>query len=318
MPTQGTALFTNTPNYLGLLFNSDPRRSQFLTLAGGTDGSNSRVATAVEFPITVNYDIGVGSQPKISENASMGVAKPTYVGKKQTSNVIQIFQEDTSISNLRQRATGVLSGVVEAGRTPDSADEEAFQIMARIAKMKRDMNYTAVNGKYNDAGLTDSSQPLGTRGILESIKTNVVEGELNARNLGELIRKIFDNGSMDNLIIFANSKNRQAISKAYVVESLTEVDRDRTVGGVAVGKIVTEFGEIYLATDNDFGDDVVAIVDMAHVHPVFTRDDETGDIITIKPHDQRGGRLWELYAECGLDHGAEQLHGKLNIKASGE
>lgn len=311
---KGEALVTNTPNFLGALFNTDPRRSQFLTLAGGLDGSNSEIATAVEFPITVDYEIGKGAQPKISEKAAMGEGNPEYVGKLQTTNVIQIHQADVAISNLRQRATGSLSGLAISGQTPEAANEEAFQIQAALNKMKRDMNYSAVNGKYSNAGMKDSNAANGTRGILEAITKNVVEGELNAENIGELVRLVFDNGALSKPVLFANSKNRQLISKAYHTESLTEVDRDRLSGGVAVSRVITEFGDVYLATDNDFPADVVALVDMDFVKPVFTRDDRTGEIIKVEQKDQRGGRLWELYAEFGLNHGADQLHAKLNIK----
>lgn len=307
------ALTNNTPNFLGALFQTDQAKTQFLTLIGGTDGMNSEVASAIEFPISVNFELGEAAQPAISEQASMGAANPEIVTKTQNTNVIQIFQKDISISKMRQRAQGLLSGLAVAGGTPDISDEEAFQLMTGLAKVKRDMNWTAINGVFNKGGLTDPAVALGTRGILEAIETNVVNGELNAENIGELARLVYDNGAFDNPVLFASSVNRQKISQAYKVESLTEVERDRLSGGVAVGKIITEFGDIFIATDNYFGNDAVALVDIPHVRPVFTRDKETGEVIAVTPRDQRGGYLYEIYAEFGLNHGDEKLHAKLNI-----
>ena len=104
----GNALLTNTPNFLGMLFNSNVKKTQFLTAIGGVDGANALITTNPEFPLSVNYAIADPSQPAISENASIGQMNPTYFGLNQGTNVIQIFNEDVVVSNLRERAKGRL------------------------------------------------------------------------------------------------------------------------------------------------------------------------------------------------------------------
>ena len=100
----------------------------------------------------------------------------------------------------------------------------------------------------------------------------------------------------------------------FHTEKLTEVDRSRFVGGVAVEQIVTDFGpSVFIVVDNDVPNDTLLLVDLAYVRPVFTRDKETGEVITVKPLSQRGGYSYEVYAEFGLDHGAEFNHAKLVI-----
>lgn len=312
------AFYNNTPNFLGTLFEINRRKTQFLSLIGGAEGQNAMITSTPEFPISVNYDIGEASQPEISEVDAMKGATPSVVGKQQNTNVIQIFQEAVMITHFRQRATGTLSGLNIAGQLPEASNEEAFQIMAKLEKMKEDMNYTAINGVYKDEGLTSEAGAMGTRGILAAVQTNKVVGELTPDNITELHRLVWSNGKLDNPVLFASSKNRVAISKAFKVEGLTEVERERTVGGVAVGKIVTDFGELFLATDDMFPDDKVALVDIEHVQPVFTKNDKTGEIISVIPHDQHGGRSYEIYAEFGLNHGDERLHGVLEVSSPGE
>lgn len=314
----GAALLTNTPNFLGMLFNSNINKTQFLTLIGGTDGANAMITTNPEFPISVEYAQANGSQPAISENASMGNANPTYFGLSQTKNVIQIFQEDVAISRLRERASGRLSGINTAGETPDHYDEEALQILLHLEKMKRDMNYTAINGVYADGGLADSTAALKTRGIIAAITTNVVNtataGKFTAAEVNELIKKVYDKGAFTQPTLFVNSTNKQKLSALFKSEKLTEVDRNRFVAGVSVDMIVTDFGvNVYVVVDNDVPNNTLVLVDLPYVKPVFTRDKETGEIITIKEHDQRGGKSKEIYAEFGLDHGVEFYHGKLVI-----
>lgn len=314
----GTALLTNTPNFLGQLFNADPRKTQFLTLIGGTDGGNALITTNPEFPVSVNYNIGTGSQPNISEEQSMGALAPNYVARTQAKNVIEIHQSSVKISNLRSRAQGRLSGISTAGLVPEQNDELAFQLGVEIAKMKRDMNYTAINGEYADGGLTSSSVALQTRGILEAITTNVINEELNAKNVSELVRLAWLNGKFENPVLFTNSMNRVAISQAFAIAGLTEVEGNRFVGGIAVGKIVTEFGEVFIATDEDVPADIVLLADLSQVRPVFTLDAETNDVISVKPLEVPGGTMLELYAEFGLDYGAEQNHAKLVITPAEE
>lgn len=323
---QGIAFLPNTPNFLGMLFNADIRKTQFLSLIGGTEGANALITTNPEFPISVDYAIGNPSQPEISESDAVGVASPTYIGRTQNKNVIQIFQEDVTVSRLRERASGRLSGINTAGETPEQDSEIAFQLMMHMEKMKRDMNWTAINGSFDDTGLTDSDEVLQTRGIISAITSNVVDGSTISTSedltdaIDEMIKLAYDNGNFDTPVICCNSTNRLRISKAYHAENLTEVDRTRFVAGVAVERIVTNFGqEVFIITDNDTPNSVIFLCDQPSVRPVFTTDKETGEIITIKPLSQRGGNSYEIYSEFGLDHGAEKNHAKIiDIPAIGE
>ena len=317
----GNALLTNTPNFLGMLFNSNVKKTQFLTAIGGTDGANALITTNPEFPLSVNYSLSDPSQPAISENASVGAINPTYFGLTQGKNVIQIFTEDVVVSNLRERATGRLSGINTAGEMPEETSELALQVALHLEKMKRDMNYTALNGVYSEEGLTDSSKVLKTRGILAGITTNVVSATVNTVEdfkdaVLELIKKVYDKGMFDTPTLVVNSTDKVYLSKAFVQTNLTQVDADRFVAGVGVNEIVTDFGKsVYVIVDNDVPEKTILLADLAYVKPVFTRDVETGEIIAVKPAPQRNGNAVNIYAEFGLDYGAEFNHGKLTYTA---
>lgn len=316
MPT-GTAMVPNTPNFLGILFNSNVRKTQFLSLIGGTDGANALITTNPQFPTGVGYSLTNPEQPAITETAAVGAGTATYFGLSQSTNVIQIFQEDLTVSRLRERASGMLSGVNTAGMVPEENSQIALQIQLHLEKMKRDMNYTAINGVYSEDGLTDATKALKTRGMLSAITTNattptVATDAEYVDAVDNLIKSVFDKGAFMTPVLVVNSTEKVKLSKAYHTLNLTEVDADRFTAGVSVDQIVTNFGQnVYVVVDNDMPEKTLMLVDLDYVKPVFTRDVETGEIITIKPHDQRGGNTYELYAEFGLDHGAEINHGKL-------
>ena len=183
--------------------------------------------------------------------------------------------------------------------------------------MKRDINYTGLNGVYSDEGLTDSSKPLKTRGILAGITTNVVEKTVSTDEdfkdaVLELIKKVYDKGMFDTPTLVVNSTDKVKLSKAFVQTKLTAVDADRFVAGVGVNEIVTDFGKsVYVIVDNDVPEKTILLADLAYVKPVFTRDVETGEVISVKPTAQRNGNAVNIYAEFGLDYGAEFNHGKL-------
>lgn len=309
----GKAFIPVTPNFLGMLFNTNIHKTQFLSLIGGVEGNNALITTNPEFPVSVAYGISDGSQPAITETAAVGAASPTYFGLSQNTNVIQIFQEDITVSRLRERASGRLSGVNTAGETPERESEEALQIELHLQKMKRDMNYTAINGVFDDTGLTDATEVLATRGMLEAIVSNVIVGGLSVANINTMVRLAYDKGAFELPTLFVNSINKQNLSALFATAGLTEVERDRFTAGVAVEKLVTDFGDVYIVIDNDMPSDEVMLVDLPYVKPVFTRDKETGEIIVVKPLSQRGGYSYELYAEFGLDHGPEWYHGKLIV-----
>lgn len=313
----GNALLTNTPNFLGMLFNSNVRKTQFLSAIGGVDGTNAMITTNVEFPLSVDYAITNPSQPAITENAAVGAASPTYFTLSQNSNVIQIFAEDVVVSNLRQRAKGRLSGINTAGMQPEENDQLALQIKFHIEKMARDMNYTALNGEKVTTGLTNSGAVLATQGILEGITSNVVTKTIEADGdykdgVLELIKRVFDKGAFNTPTLVVNSTDKMKLSRDFHTTGLTEVDRNRFVAGVGVNELVTDFGKsVYIMVDNDMPENTILLADLEYVRPVFTRDEDTGQIISIKPAPQRNGRAVNIYAEFGLDYGAEFNHGKM-------
>lgn len=312
----GMDLLPDTPNFLGMLFDASVHKTQFLSAIGGTDGANALITTNPEFPLSVEYSITAPAQPKISESTAVGPATPTYFTLKQGKNVIQIFTEDVVVSNLRERASGRLQGVHTAGQMPEENSELSMQIVLHLEKMKRDMNYTAINGVYSDTGLTDSAQPLTTRGILTGITTNVVNKTLTldtdfVDGMDDLIKMVYDKGMFDTPTLVVNSTDKVKLSKVYHTTGLTDVDRNRFTAGVAVDEIITNFGKsLYIIVDNDVPENTILLVDMAYVKPVFTRDVETGEVISVKSAPQRNGMAVNIYAEFGLDYGAEFNHGK--------
>lgn len=319
MSQNGFSLITNSPNFLGILYDSNIRKTQFLSAIGGIGGSNTMIAKNPEFPTGVQYALDDPFQPAITENQSLGLANPTRYILSQHKNVVQIFQSDTGVSRLRERSNR-LEGINNVSGRPETSSEIARQIEFHIKDFARQMNYTALNGIYSDAGLTNPDQALKTRGIINCIETNVYDGldmtsdDEGIRNaMDEMFRMVFDRGMWGTPTVIVNSLNKVKLTNAYGSLALCEVPLDRFVAGINLQMIVTNFANtgVYVIIDNDVPNDTVLLADMDFVRPVFTRDKETNEIILVHPLSQRGGNLFEIYAEFGLDHGPETYHGKI-------
>lgn len=83
------AMSGNTPNYSGLLFNKGNTKTPFSTLIG----SRRRNTNHTEFVTGQEFETATGSQPAISEAASLTAPDADIVTREQKTNVTQIFQE---------------------------------------------------------------------------------------------------------------------------------------------------------------------------------------------------------------------------------
>jgi len=89
----------NLLNYSGLLFNKGNVRTPLSSIIG----SRAKVTDHVEFTVGQQYTGGGnGSQPNISEEASLTAPDATITTRSQMTNVTQIFQESVAISYAKQ------------------------------------------------------------------------------------------------------------------------------------------------------------------------------------------------------------------------
>ena len=95
-------------NYSGMLFNKGNVRTPLSAIIG----SKAKTTNHVEFVTGQEYTAGGdGSQPEISENASLTAPDATVTKREQKTNVTQIFQESVGISYGKQSNMGTLSGL---------------------------------------------------------------------------------------------------------------------------------------------------------------------------------------------------------------
>jgi len=136
-------------------------------------------------------------------------------------------------------------------------------------------------------------------------------GDINA-----LLQSVFDNGGINEsgtATLFVPSGQKLAISTAYAnaYGKSDALSGTRTVGGVALNTIVTDFGVLNIAIERALPADAVAVVSLEQVHPVFLSIPNKGVLFEEELAKTGASDKTQIYGEIGLEYGNEAAHGVL-------
>ena len=311
MATNETNVMTshNLLNYSGMLFAKGNTATPFSTLIGG----KSRTTASFKFPTSLVYEIGGGeSQPEITESASLTAPDPSFITRSQNVNVCQIFQEALSISYAKEASMGQLSGVNIAGQSANPQNELDFQVGARMKKIAKDIEYTFLNGVYQD-GLYDDVA-YKTKGIVNaitSITANAGGEALGYWMVATLLRELAGNAPVNNLVLMAKGINILQLNADALVNKMTVIPSSREVNGIKIDTLVTPFGTIGLMANDFLPDGTAVIVNPTVCAPVFMQVPGKGNFF-LEPLGKLGGaNRFQIYGITGLDFGAEFYHAKI-------
>jgi hypothetical protein len=298
-----------TPNYSGLLFNTGNTNVPFSTLIA----NRSKMTNSVEFVTGTEYQSGGGTQPAISEEASLTAPEATFITRSQKTNVTQIFQESLMISYTKESNMGTLSGVNIAGQVANPPTEMDFQIAARMAKMARDIEATFVAGAYSKA--TTDAEVNKTRGIMTAITTNVLDldgAALRVWDVAEAMKLIYDaNAPTTGLVLWVDPVAMFQINADAEQNGLTIVPSARNVNGLAISSLLTPFGEIGLYLGQFLPTGYVGLFNPSVISRVEQPVPGKGNFFMEELAKVGAGIKYQIFGQLGLDHGPEWYHAKI-------
>lgn len=324
---QGTTF--NLLNYTGELLQVTPQDTPFLSSISGLSaesmiGANGAVPeSAVLFGWqTVDLrDATANNVATEGDTAPAGTAR----SRSQVTNVLEIHHEAleltyTQLASSAQRASTGSTHPGAVGITgPNAGDEVALQVRAHLAQIARDVEKSFISGTFvNPADLNTDRK---TRGILEAITTNVVAaglkdlaGTAGSQLLLDLLQMVWENGGI------AETETAALLCSGYTKRRLTErfitdggyQQASRTVGGVKVDTIITDFGELNVMLDRHMPSDQLAVVSLEQCRPHVLDVPEKGQGFFVEELAITGSsRKWQIYGEIGLEYGNEKCHGKI-------
>jgi len=297
-----------TLNYSGMLFNKGNTRTPFSAIIG----SRAKQTNHVEFVTGQEYTTGGGAQPAISENASLTAPEPTIITRAQKTNVTQIFHETVGVSYAKESNMGTLAGLNVANQQANPINELDFQTAAKITKVNRDIEFTFIQGVYNKA--TTDATVNKTRGMVAAIETNVTamaNKPLGLWDIADMVKKVQEsNAPYTGLVLWCDAVTMFQINADAVQNGLTVVPAARDINGIALSKVVTPLGEVYLYLGEFLPAGTALLLDFDVIAPVFQPVPGKGNFFLEELAKVGAGRKYQLFGQIGLDHGPEWYHGK--------
>ncbi len=297
----------NLPNYTGILHQLTPADTPFFSAIGGLSGGGQ--TTNVEFEWQT-FDLRDASQPDIPEGQDPSDEERV---RSNVSNVVQIHQESVGVSYSKLGAFGQKAGVNNELQNP-VRNELDWQVEQMLKQMVRDIEFSFLQGQYQKPG--DNTTGRRTRGILSAITTNAVDAggeQLTDMLLLDLMQSVYDNGGImesDTATIIVGSYQKRMLTQAFVTDKGYQ-EASRTVGGVRVQTIETDFGTLNVMLDRHMPADTAAVVSLEQCRPVYLEIPGKGHFFA-EPLARTGAKeRTQLYGEVGLEYGAETAHGKI-------
>ena len=300
----------NLPNYDGMLFMKGDTSVPFSTLIGG----KNRQTNAWEYATSLAYtQRGGDKQPEISETDSLTAPDPKFTKREQATNVCQIFQESLAISYGKLSSMGQLSGLNIAGQQANPATELDFQVATTMAAIRKDIEYSFINGNFQRGGYDDI--PYKTRGILEAITTNAVDGagtKLDFWTVAIALKDMKKNGlDPKGVVLMAPGIHIMQLNADAQKNGLTSTPASREVNGINIRELVTPLGTIGLLENDYIPEGTATFVNPSVCAPVYMPVPGKGNFFLESLAKTGASDKYQIYGQCGLDYGAEWLHGKI-------
>jgi len=296
-------------NYSGMLFNKGNVRTPLSSIIG----SKAKTTNHVEFVTGQEYTSGGdGSQPGISETASLTAPDASVVTREQKTNVTQIFMESVGISYAKQSNMGTLSGINIENQQANPMNELDFQVAAKIQKVNRDIEYTFINGEFHKA--TKDSEANKTRGLVPAITSNVTamgNKPLGLWDIADMMKKIYGaNAPTDGLCLWCDAVTLFQINADAVQNGLTVVPAAREINGIALSSVITPLGVVYLHLGECLPAGTALLLNLDVIAPVYQPVPGKGNFFLEQLAKTGAGEKYQLFGQIGLDHGPEWYHGK--------
>lgn len=295
-------------NYSGMLFNKGNTRCPLSSILGGREKTTNHV----EFVTGQEYTTAGGTQPAISETASLTAPEATVVTRTQKTNVTQIFHESVGVSYAKQSNMGTLSGINITNQQENPMNELDFQVAAKIQKVNRDIEFTFVQGTYNKA--TTDATINKTRGLTEAIESNVIamaSKPLGLWNIADGVKKVYEaNAPQDGLVLWCDATTMFQINADAVQNGLTVIPAAREINGIKLSSVITPLGVVYLYLGEFLPKGTALLLNLDVISPVYQPVPGKGNFFLEKLAKTGAGEQYQLFGQIGLDHGPEWYHAK--------
>lgn len=260
-----------------------------------------------QMALDVNWSFINGSYVKPTTNATARQTKGLLAAI--TTNRIAKGTSVTGATSATDTITSTAHGLVDGNKVVFTATGAATGIVAgRTYYVDQITTDTfKVSTSAGGAAIT-----LGTASALAFTKPWATA--LTTDHVSDLLQIAYDNGGISEqqtATIVVNSSQRRALTKAFASAYGQYHETSRTVGGVAVDTIITDFGTLSVMMDRHVPQDTIIVASLEQLMPVFLNIPEKGVFFEEALARTGASDQSQLYGEVGLKYGNERAHAVL-------
>lgn len=155
-----------------------------------------------------------------------------------------------------------------------------------------------------------TTQAISADGVVDVYRTAV----LTVARLGDVMQLAYDNGGITEqatAALVTNSSGKRQITNAYATAYGQYQEMSRTVGGVNVTTINTDFGTLNVLLERQIPQGTIMVASLEQCQPVYLEVPGKGHFFA-EPLAKTGAKETnQIYGEVGLAYGTELAHAKL-------
>lgn len=242
-----------------------------------TDNTTSRKTRGLLSAVSTNsFSYGTASATDLTATASTDVINETSTGRSNGDAIV--FVQATG-------AAGITVG----------------QVYYVVGKSTNSFKISLTKGGAA-VDITSNGTAIGYTTLTDVTKAHI----------DDLLQSAYDNGGLQEsstATLIVNSTLKRGISEAYSTAGQTPPD-SRTVGGVAVDTIVTDFGVLNVMLDRYMPKETVLVASLEQCMPVFLDIPGKGHFFAEPLAKIGSSDRVQLYGEVGLAYGNEAAHAK--------
>lgn len=245
---------------------------------------------------------------------------------RQTGGLLSVISTNKSFvtGSTEVTAATATDTVTFTSHGLSNGDQVSFTDVGAATNIRADRTYYVVSSAANTfkvaATAGGSAITLGTA-TPKYVRASGTGGvAVTVDFINAFVQQIFDNGGLtqgETRTLFVPSIQKTRITKAYAtaygsnVNGAIGMSTGHTLGGVAVDRITTDFGDLNIVVDRALPKDAVVAVSMEQIDPVFLSIPGKGVLFEEALAKTGASDKTQIYGEIGLKYGNERAHGVL-------
>ena len=237
---------------------------------------------------------------------------------RKTRGIISAIS--TNVSDVKGAALPTVTGTASTNKIASTShglnngDSVVFTALTGGAGLSTGVGYFVVNKGTNDFEVSTVKGGAAVDFTTDvSAATAYKLTAMTTAHVNEAIQRVYDNGGMDgSTTLLVNSNQKMALTSVFASAYGKFVETSRTVAGVSVDQLQTDFGILNVMLSRFVPKHQVLVAQLGQCAPVFLEVPGKGHFFAEPLAKTGSSDDVQLYGEVGLAYGNEKAHGLLS------